>query len=73
MFFDDHPWPHFHVRYAEFEAVINIEGMQFHAGRLPNWAWRLVRQWASEHEMELRENWERAETGQRLKRVAPLT
>ena len=26
MYYSDHPPPHFHARYGDFEAVVNIEG-----------------------------------------------
>jgi hypothetical protein len=73
MFFDDHPWPHFHVRYAEFRAVIALGGLEMRRGRLLSRVGRVVRQWAQMHEQELRENWQRVENRQRLRKVAPLT
>lgn len=35
MYFREHPPPHFHVRYAGGEAIIDIEAMQITEGRLP--------------------------------------
>jgi hypothetical protein len=46
MFFNDHPPPHFHARYGEFEATIAIEMLE---GDLPNRALSLVREWATIH------------------------
>jgi hypothetical protein len=35
MFFNDHPPPHFHARYADFEATIEIETLATMEGYLP--------------------------------------
>jgi hypothetical protein len=35
MFFNDHPPPHFHARYGEFEVTINIETLAVAEGELP--------------------------------------
>lgn len=43
MFFHDHPPPHFHARYGEFEATIDIATLDILEGSLPNRALNLVR------------------------------
>src|SRR5690606_14356805 len=40
---------------------------------IPPRAWRLLREWASEHQSELEQNWELARTGQPLSRILPLS
>jgi hypothetical protein len=35
MFFNDHPPPHFHARYGEFEATIEIATLNILEGTLP--------------------------------------
>ncbi len=35
MFFNDHPPPHFHARYGEFEATIDIATLDIMEGQLP--------------------------------------
>jgi hypothetical protein len=35
MFFSDHPPPHFHARYGEFEATIEIAALNILEGELP--------------------------------------
>jgi hypothetical protein len=35
FYFDEHPPPHFHARYAEFVAQIDIEEMEIRNGSLP--------------------------------------
>jgi hypothetical protein len=49
MFFNDHPPPHFHARYGEFEATVAIETLEVMEGELPNRALILVREWAIIH------------------------
>ena len=42
MFFNDHPPPHFHARYGEFEATIEIATLTILEGTLPSRALKLV-------------------------------
>ena len=70
MYHDDHPWPHFHVLYAEFEASVRIDTMVV-TGALPPAVLRRVRRWAEEHREELLENASLAERFEALKRVPP--
>jgi len=46
MFFNDHAPPHFHARYGEFEATINIDTLDVIQGELPSRALNLVKEWA---------------------------
>jgi hypothetical protein len=39
MFFNDHAPPHFHARYGEFEATIDIATWGIVEGQLPRRAW----------------------------------
>ena len=64
--------PHFHARYADDEASIEIETLSVLAGELPQRALRLVRDWAREHRDELSENWARARRHETLRRIEPL-
>ena len=57
MFFNDHAPPHFHARYGEFEAIIDIATLGVIEGDLPNRAFNLVREWAMIHRGELLEDW----------------
>jgi hypothetical protein len=36
MFFNDHDPPHFHARYGEFEATIDLGTLEVMEGRLPS-------------------------------------
>ena len=46
MFFNDHPPPHFHARYGEFEVTIDIGTLLVIEGQLPRRALNLVHEWA---------------------------
>jgi len=72
MHYDDHVPPHFHVRYAGKKAVLSIRPLDLMRGRLPPRVLGLVVEWASLHQVELQENWERARRLAKLKRIAPL-
>lgn len=58
MFFDDHNPPHFHARYAGKKVAIEIESLRILEGSLPPRALGLVIEWASQHKVELYDNWE---------------
>jgi len=64
--------PHFHARYGEAEASIDIESLAIIAGDLPLRARRLVTEWAIAHQVELRDNWTRARCHQQLESIEPL-
>ena len=66
---NDHGLPHFHVLAAEYRAVIDIETMEMTRGRLPRARLRKVLAWAEPRRAELLEAWDRARTGQPLKRI----
>ena len=72
MYFDDHGPPHFHARYAEFEAVIQIDDFSVLRGSLPPRALGLVVEWAQLRHEELSEVWRQAQAMQTLSKVPPL-
>jgi hypothetical protein len=57
MFFNDHPPPHFHARYGEVEATVEIGTLEILEGELPRRALNLVREWAMMDRKELLEDW----------------
>jgi hypothetical protein len=57
MFFNDHAPPHFHARYGEFEATIDISTLEVIQGQLPDRALKLVQEWAMIHVEDLQEDW----------------
>ena len=72
MNFRDHNPPHFHVRYQEQEAIIEIHS-GIVIGTMARRALQLVFEWAALHEKELMENWERAQKNRPLLPIPPLS
>jgi hypothetical protein len=72
MVWNDHPPPHFHVRYGDHEASVRIDPPTLMAGRLPARALGLVIEWATLHRQELLDEWQRARAHIPLLPVAPL-
>lgn len=61
MYWDDHPPPHYHVRYKDSRAVVAIEtGLLLH-GALPPGARRTLQAWTDRHRDELMANWSRVQ------------
>jgi hypothetical protein len=58
MYFNEHNPPHFHVRYNEFRATVEIESLNVLRGNLPARVRGLVEEWAEMHKEELMEMWE---------------
>lgn len=71
MYFNDHNPPHFHAKYAGYEALVSLDG-HIMAGELPVRAEKFVVEWLVIHRKELEDNWERAQKGQPLNYIAPL-
>lgn len=72
MFFDDHNPPHFHAEYGGDVALFDISILSFFSGRLPPRVMGFVVEWATIHQQELFDDWERAQTQQDLLKIAPL-
>jgi hypothetical protein len=72
MYFREHPPAHFHARYGEYKAGIEIASGELLWGNLPPRQLRLVRQWLELHRRELELNWARARNKQRLQEIEPL-
>ncbi len=64
----EHPPRHIHVKYAEYQAVMELEKLNIIEGFLPKHARILVREWAERHQNELLEMWET----QNFHKIAPL-
>ncbi len=72
MYYNDHPPPHFHVRYNQQKAIIDIKNLLILEGKLSPKVLGLVIEWAALHQTELLENWQLARQNQPLNRVQPL-
>lgn len=72
MYFEDHPPPHFHAQYGEFEALIRIDDFRVLRGSLPPRALGLVVEWAGLRKEELLGAWRQAEAKQTLSKIPPL-
>ncbi len=72
MFYNDHPPPHFHVRYGTERALIAIATLAVLEGKLSPRALGLVTEWASSHQDELMEDWNLARAQAPLKPIEPL-
>jgi hypothetical protein len=74
MYWDekDHPVAHFHAEYAGSKASIAVDGTVL-GGSLPARALSFVREWASEHQDQLLENWHRARRHEPLAQIEPLS
>ena len=68
MYFDEHNPPHFHVRYNEYRASMDIKNLNVIAGLLPAKVRGLVEEWAELNRDELLTMWEKKE----FHRVQPL-
>ena len=72
MHYRDHAPPHFHAHYGEYSGIIDIETLMVLRCHLPRRAEAMVREWASQHQDELRENWRLAQAKIPLAPIAPL-
>ncbi len=67
-----HHRPHFHARYAEFEAVIAIDDGDLLGGDLPKAKMKLVQAWLEIHREDLQADWSLAVQGLPTVRIKPL-
>jgi hypothetical protein len=62
MYADDHNPPHFHARYGDFRAMIEIATGEIIEGSMPKKSLRLIQAWVEIHRDELMENWREGES-----------
>ena len=68
MYFDEHNPPHFHIKYNDYRASMNIRDFNITAGFLPAKVRGLVSEWAELHQDELLHMWET----KKFYRIKPL-
>jgi hypothetical protein len=69
FYFDDHPPPHFHARYAEFLVQIDMATLEIIKGSLPKPQLRSVQDWASPRRVALRAAWDACRAGDNPGRI----
>jgi len=57
MYFDEHNPPHFHIKYNEYRASMEITTFNIIAGQLPAKVRGLVEEWGEVHQEELLQMW----------------
>jgi hypothetical protein len=70
--YDEHPPPHFHAHYAEYQAQIAIETHAILRGRLPGRVLGLVQEWAELHREQLQHCWEQVMRNEVPAKIEPL-
>jgi uncharacterized protein DUF4160 len=71
MFSREHPPPHFHAVYGEYQITVDIQTGAVN-GDFPKRALRLVLEWLDLHKDELFENWYLIQAGQPARKIDPL-
>jgi hypothetical protein len=70
FYFDEHPPPHFHARYAEFIAQVDIASLEMIKGSLPAPQLQTVQQWAGPRREQLQAAWDACAAGRNPGRIA---
>ncbi len=71
MFAPDHNPPHVHVRYGDYEVLINLTDGEV-KGTMPKHILKTVFRWMEMHEDELMENWNLLRERKEPKKIEPL-
>jgi hypothetical protein len=71
MYYRDHPPPHFHAIYGEFDITVEIESGHVN-GVFPKRALTHVLEWSTLHRQELLEAWALARSSRPLPKIQPL-
>lgn len=72
IFHEDHNPPHFHVWHGGYRMKVGIGPVRVMVGTLPPNVERLVLEWAQVREREIKEAWDRMQSGEPIGKVAPL-
>ena len=71
MFWKDHAPPHFHAKYGDDEAIIEIETGNA-TGSMSKRAMKMIQEWRKSHRTELLEEWKLVEQKKALFPIKPL-
>lgn len=72
IYYREHQPAHFHAVYGEFEALISIDSPAILSGGLPPRALGLVIEWANKYKNELKNDWLKAMSFEKLDKIEPL-
>ena len=72
MYFDEHNPPHFHAKYNEYKASIEIDNLSIISGELPPRVLSLIVEWGMMYRKELFGNWNSLKNNGKYKKVKPL-
>ena len=72
LFHGDHNPPHFHARYGDYEAVIELNSGKILGGRLPPRCRKLIEEWRKQHISELNLAWNAAASFKTPKKIKGL-
>ncbi len=72
MYFNDHTPPHFHVKYNEFRASVDLQTLSILDGNIPPRVHGLVIEWAELHQDELLTNWNTLQESGVFRKIEPL-
>ena len=72
MYRDEHPPPHFHVRYGGSAGSFTIKPLTLYRGTLPPRIRGMIIEWAASHENELMRNWWLAQARRKPRHIPPL-
>ena len=64
----EHNPPHIHIRYGEYNAVIDLQALKLMEGDLPGKGLSMAMEWATLHRDELLEMW----STQNFRQLPPL-
>ena len=64
----EHPPQHIHIKYGEYEAVMDLNNFNVIDGKLPKKCLQLVKEWAKIHQQELIDMW----NSQDFHKIKPL-
>ena len=66
---EDHPPPHFHARFAEFEAKVSIATGEILEGSLPRTKIAVVMDWYMAHQDEIAYLWREVQMMRSIRRI----
>lgn len=69
MWHDDHPPIHIHAEYQGFEALVAVQTGEVLQGSLPRKVATIVKEWCVTHQVELLDNWDKAQRFEPLHKI----